>query len=120
MGSDSAAGPGAVLPIYIGDDLTDEDAFDAVEFDGVGIVVRHSEDGDRPSAALFSLESPSAVAEFVRRLATDLEDERRSPAMLGSSFTRATTRLRAAARSAVHRRQRLRRDPWLRAGGNGI
>ncbi|MGO9928069.1 MAG: trehalose-phosphatase [Mycobacterium sp.] len=73
VGSDSAAGPSAVLPIYIGDDLTDEDAFDAVEFDGVGIVVRHSEDGDRPSAALFGLESPSEVAEFVRRLATDLE-----------------------------------------------
>ncbi len=74
VGSDSAAGPGAVLPIYIGDDLTDEDAFDAVEFNGIGIVVRHSEDGDRPSAALFSLESPSAVAEFVRRLATGLEE----------------------------------------------
>jgi len=74
VGSD-AADPGAVLPIYIGDDLTDEDAFDAVQFDGVGIVVRHDEDGDRPSAALFSLESPSAVAEFVLRLANDLELE---------------------------------------------
>ena len=38
---------GALLPIYIGDDLTDEDAFDAVRFDGIGIVVRHAEDGDR-------------------------------------------------------------------------
>jgi alpha,alpha-trehalase len=69
------ADPGAVLPIYIGDDLTDEDAFDAVEFDGVGIVVRHDEGGDRPSAALFSLESPSAVSDFVLRLAKDLEAE---------------------------------------------
>jgi alpha,alpha-trehalase len=72
LGSDDAD-PGAVLPIYIGDDITDEDAFDAVEFDGVGIVVRHDEDGDRPSAALFSLENPSAVAELVLRLAKDLE-----------------------------------------------
>ena len=31
--------PGSLLPIYIGDDLTDEDAFDAVQFDGIGIVV---------------------------------------------------------------------------------
>ncbi len=74
LGSDGAD-PGAVLPVYIGDDITDEDAFDAVEFDGVGIVVRHDEHGDRPSAALFSLESPSAVAEFVLRLAKDLEQE---------------------------------------------
>ena len=29
---------GSLLPIYIGDDLTDEDAFDAVQFDGIGIV----------------------------------------------------------------------------------
>ncbi len=74
VGGDGAD-PGAVLPVYIGDEITDEDAFDAVEFDGVGIVVRHDEHGDRPSAALFSLESPSAVAEFVLRLAKDLEQE---------------------------------------------
>ena len=50
---------GSLLPIYIGDDLTDEDAFDAVGFDGIGIVVRHDEDGDRKTAARFSLRSPS-------------------------------------------------------------
>ena len=63
---------GTVLPVYIGDDITDEDAFDAIHFDGAGIVVRHQEDGDRPSAAQFSLEDPSAVVDFVRRLADDL------------------------------------------------
>ncbi|BBX65818.1 putative glycosyl hydrolase [Mycobacterium saskatchewanense] len=63
----------AVLPIYVGDDITDEDAFGAIHFDGVGIVVRHDEDGDRPSAALFSLENPSAVCEFISRLAHDLQ-----------------------------------------------
>ena len=46
---------GALLPIYIGDDLTDEDAFDAVTFDGIGIVVGHDEDGDRKTAAHFTL-----------------------------------------------------------------
>ena len=72
--SETTSGPGTVLPIYVGDDITDEDAFDAIHFDGAGIVVRHQEDGDRPSAAPFSLQDPSAVVDFVRRLATDLHD----------------------------------------------
>lgn len=58
---------GSLLPIYIGDDLTDEDAFDAVQFDGIGIVVGHDEDGDRKTAARFALQSPDEVREFVQR-----------------------------------------------------
>ena len=58
---------GSLLPIYIGDDLTDEDAFDAVRFDGIGIVVRHGEDGDRKTAARFTLTSPDQVREFLQR-----------------------------------------------------
>ncbi|WP_101949639.1 trehalose-phosphatase [Mycobacterium sp. 3519A] len=56
-----------VLPIYVGDDLTDEDAFDAVAFNGLGIAVRHDEDGDRPTAAQYTLNSPTEVREFLRR-----------------------------------------------------
>ena len=59
--------PGSLLPIYIGDDLTDEDAFDAVRFDGIGIVVGHDEDGDRKTAARFTLQSPDQVREFLQR-----------------------------------------------------
>lgn len=59
-----------LLPIYIGDDLTDEDGFDGVKFDGIGIVVRHDEDGDRFSAAHFALGSPREVTDFLTRLAT--------------------------------------------------
>ena len=58
---------GCLLPIYIGDDLTDEDAFDAVQFDGIGIVVRHDEDSDRKTAAHFALQSPDHVCEFLQR-----------------------------------------------------
>ena len=58
---------GSKLPIYIGDDLTDEDAFDAVQFDGIGIVVLHDEDGDRKTAAHFSLQNPDQVRAFVER-----------------------------------------------------
>ncbi|QUR67851.1 trehalose-phosphatase [Mycobacterium spongiae] len=67
--ADPDSGTDDMLPIYIGDDLTDEDAFDAVRFTGVGIVVRHNEHGDRPSAATASLESPHAVCELVSWLA---------------------------------------------------
>ena len=66
---------GSMLPIYVGDDLTDEDAFDAVQFDGIGIVVRHDEDGDRKTAARLSLQSPDQVREFVRRGSNWLTDK---------------------------------------------
>jgi trehalose-phosphatase len=58
---------GALMPIYVGDDLTDEDAFDAIKFDGIGIVVGHDEDGDRRTAAHFALASPDQVCEFIAR-----------------------------------------------------
>jgi alpha,alpha-trehalase len=63
------AHPEKGLPIYIGDDLTDEDGFDAVRYDGIGIAVRHREDDDRPSAARFTLDGPDAVRQFLTRLA---------------------------------------------------
>ncbi len=68
------AGSGPLVPIYLGDDITDEDAFDAVRHDGVPILVRHNEDGDRSTAALFALDSPARVAEFTERLARQLSD----------------------------------------------
>ncbi|MFZ1179263.1 MAG: trehalose-phosphatase, partial [Mycobacterium sp.] len=76
--------PGQLLPIYIGDDLTDEDAFDAIRFSGIGIVVQHDEDGDRPTAASFALRSPAEVRDFVRRGGNWLAYER-------ESYTRAWT-----------------------------
>ena len=95
--ADSIANPETVLPIY-GDDITDEDAFDAVRFDGLGIMVSHDEALDRRSSASFSLESPSAVLEFIRHLADDLADVAASPDDRGNSSPKATTgeRLREA------------------------
>ncbi len=58
-----------VLPIYVGDDLTDEDAFDAIEDSGFGVVVRHTEDGDRRSAARFAVDGPAQVHELLQRIA---------------------------------------------------
>jgi alpha,alpha-trehalase len=59
--------PDRTLPIYIGDDLTDEDAFDAIRVNGIGVVVRHDEDRARPTAAQFTLNNPGEVCEFLRR-----------------------------------------------------
>jgi alpha,alpha-trehalase len=74
---------GSLLPIYIGDDLTDEDAFDAVRMDGIGIVVRHDEDGDRTTAAHFTLQSPDQVCEILLRGSKWLAYKRR---MSGESW----------------------------------
>lgn len=54
-----------VLPLYIGDDVTDEDAFRALRGRGIGIVV-----WERPyeTAAAYSLQDPDQVREFLLRL----------------------------------------------------
>ncbi|BBZ10288.1 trehalose-phosphatase [Mycobacterium branderi] len=65
-----------VLPIYLGDDITDEDAFDAVHDDGIGIVVRHTEDGDRATAAHYALDSPARVVAFTEQLAGQIGHHR--------------------------------------------
>jgi trehalose 6-phosphate phosphatase len=63
-------GAGPVSPLYLGDDITDEDAFDAVaDLAGAGIIVRHSDDGDRATAARFALDSPARGAESAARVA---------------------------------------------------
>lgn len=51
-----------VVPFYIGDDLTDEDAFKALAGRGVGIVVG---DEARPTAADYALADPNAVRHFL-------------------------------------------------------
>ena len=52
----------AVWLIYIGDDVTDEDAFSVVGGNGMTIAV-----GDRPATAAFRLPDPDAVERFLRQ-----------------------------------------------------
>lgn len=68
-------GTDLLLPIYIGDDLTDEDGFDAVRNKGIGIAVRSAETGDRRSAARFALLDPEAVCEFLEKIVEQLTAE---------------------------------------------
>jgi trehalose-phosphatase len=53
------------LPLYIGDDLTDEDAFRAIAGLGLGILVTEE---PRETAAEYSLRSPGEVKELLERL----------------------------------------------------
>ncbi|MGH3824336.1 MAG: trehalose-phosphatase [Pseudonocardiaceae bacterium] len=61
-----------VVPLYLGDDITDEDAFRALAGWGVGIIVGHSDDpevAERSTAADFVLESTVEVEQFLNTLA---------------------------------------------------
>ena len=57
------------LPIYIGDDRTDEDAFRALSQWGIGILVSEQ---SLPTASHYSLKNPAEVEEFLAALATRL------------------------------------------------
>lgn len=56
-----------VVPLYLGDDTTDEDAFRALEGRGIGIVVTRA---PRPTAARYSLQDTGEVRDFLERMAT--------------------------------------------------
>jgi alpha,alpha-trehalase len=51
-----------VLPLYVGDDVTDEDAFRSLAGRGITLAVR---DGDRRTAADFALADPDDVRRFL-------------------------------------------------------
>ena len=61
-----ALGLSAAVPLYLGDDLTDEDAFRAVEDQGIGILVAEE---PRPTAAAYGLRDPGEVRRFLEWLA---------------------------------------------------
>ena len=62
------------LPVFIGDDTTDEDAFAALQGRGIGILVR---DEPRPTAAQHALEDPRQVRRFLEALEHELAREPR-------------------------------------------
>jgi trehalose-phosphatase len=70
-----APGDGDVLPLYAGDDLTDEDALAAIGERGFGIVVVNYELGDRPTSAHVSAGSPEELCELLDRIAALLEED---------------------------------------------
>lgn len=55
-----------VIPLYLGDDVTDEDAFQAVADRGIGILVAGE---PRETAAAYSLQNTEEVRDFLEKLA---------------------------------------------------
>ncbi len=56
-----------VLPLYVGDDVTDEDAFKVLVDRGLGFAVQR---GDKPTAAQYLLRNPDEVQKFLKALIT--------------------------------------------------
>ncbi len=63
--------PAETRPIYIGDDVTDEDAFSAVQEIGAGIVVHGGE--ERETLAGYELVDPDEVQRFLQKLVEAIE-----------------------------------------------
>ncbi|WP_257461789.1 trehalose-phosphatase [Archangium lipolyticum] len=55
-----------VLPVFVGDDLTDEDAFQTLKGRGLGVVVRG--EAERPTAADYALADVEEVRQFLQLL----------------------------------------------------
>jgi trehalose 6-phosphate phosphatase len=61
-----------IVPFYLGDDITDEHAFEALTGKGIGVFVGRADDpevGGRTTAADFVLDSTEEVEQFLDRLA---------------------------------------------------
>jgi alpha,alpha-trehalase len=69
----TAMGADGRLPLYVGDDLTDEDAFAALIDRGLSVAVRGA---DRPTLADYALEGPDDVGRFLHWLRTREETSR--------------------------------------------
>ncbi|MBC5773285.1 trehalose-phosphatase [Pontibacter sp. KCTC 32443] len=62
-----------ILPVYIGDDITDEDAFAALQGNGVGILVGEHDD---LTAATYRLEDVDEVQVFLEKMIKELESQK--------------------------------------------
>ncbi|RRO18647.1 trehalose-phosphatase [Saccharopolyspora rhizosphaerae] len=63
------ASAGAV-PVFAGDDYTDENALHEIHHDGVGVVVRSAEHGDRLTWAHYAVNDPCSLTELLAHLAS--------------------------------------------------
>ena len=66
---DALHADGDLVPLYLGDDVTDEDAFRAIAGRGIGILVTEEPRRDRETAAAYSLRNTDEVRGFLEKLA---------------------------------------------------
>lgn len=64
--------PSEMIPLYIGDDTTDEDAFVAIQRSGIGIFVGTE---SRTTAARYTLKNPDEVRKFLETVALSVLPE---------------------------------------------
>ncbi|GAA0520231.1 trehalose 6-phosphatase [Saccharopolyspora erythraea NRRL 2338] len=64
-----AVGAEGFVPVFVGDDFTDEDALRVVRDGGVGVVVRSGEHGDRPTWAHYAVAGPESLGALLGRVA---------------------------------------------------
>jgi trehalose 6-phosphate phosphatase len=62
-----------VVPFYLGDDVTDEDAFKVLQEVGIGIAVQET---PAPTAARYRLRDPEEVEKFLKALITFVKESR--------------------------------------------
>ncbi len=62
------------LPLYLGDDTTDEDAFAVIRESGIGIVVTEGKNAGEKTSARYSLPDTDSVRAFLERLHQHLEE----------------------------------------------
>ncbi len=66
------------LPLYIGDDITDEDAFGTLGDRGIGIVVVEGSETTRTTRAQYALRAPRDVQDFLETLTRLLSQKTRT------------------------------------------
>ncbi|MGD9302129.1 MAG: trehalose-phosphatase, partial [Desulfobacterales bacterium] len=86
----------AAIPVYIGDDVTDEDAFQEIRNDGIGIRVADTDADD--SAARYQVRNPHEVRQFLLNLADRMQqtEELRAWRLVYNGFKPGEEKLREA------------------------
>jgi trehalose-phosphatase len=73
LGGLGGLGQAGAIPVYLGDDVTDEDAFRAIAQDGIGILVSEEPRSPGSTAATYSVRDPDEARELLERLALLVE-----------------------------------------------
>src|SRR5439155_6024488 len=80
-----------VVPVYLGDDITDEDAFRALAGRGIGIFVGSADDPETAGRTLFAGKGSKTAADYVLNTIGEVEEFLNRLAALDSALGKPTT-----------------------------